>query len=125
MTVQSPVVSCRSPQPLTDGCALARDTLTLTHRVTVDGKCPVLNTARALGLMVQGEILVLPPLSPGSSDGSGDLPARPDTAPLALTQPQALLKPLLNKPTSAMNRICPLVTRHRGKMLQLALGSGS
>lgn len=39
--------------------------------------------------------------------------------------PKMLLKSLLNKPTSAMNRICPLATRHRGKMLWLTLGSGS
>lgn len=42
--------------------------------------------------MVQGKILVLPPMRPGNSDGSGELPAHPDTAPLALPQPKDAAK---------------------------------
>lgn len=49
-----------------------------TLRVTGDVKCPVLNTAWALGLMVQGKVLLLPPRSPGHRDGSGHLPALPN-----------------------------------------------
>lgn len=83
----------------------------------LDVKCPVLNTTWALGLVVQGKILALPPTRPGNS---GDLPAHPDTQlPWHCLSPKLLLKSLLNKSASAMNRICPLVTRHGGKMLWL------
>lgn len=39
--------------------------------------------------------------------------------------PKLLLNSLLNKSASAVDRTCPLGTRHRGEMLWLTLGPGS
>lgn len=100
-------------------CDLARDPHSQTLTITVDVKCPVLNTAWAQGLMVQSKILVLPPMRAGNSDGSGDLPAH--SAPLALPQPKAAPKSLLNKPTSAF--VLSLVLQKSALVFQATLAT--
>lgn len=100
-------------------CDLARDPHSQTLTITVGVKCPVLNTAWAQGLMVQSKILVLPPMRAGNSDGSGDLPAH--SALLALPQPKAAPKSLLNKPTSAF--VLSLVLQKSALVFQATLAT--
>lgn len=97
--LQSTMVLYLCVKPVTDGCDLERDLFTFKNRIIADVKCPVLIISWALGLMVQGKNLALPPMRMGSNDGSGDLPAHPDTQlPWHWLSPK--LKSLLNKSTS-------------------------